>query len=110
VWEASEYGKLPPFDGETFEQPPEVFMCHQQDGRLCAGWVAVHDMSESLGLRLVAQQLSEEEVTAILVYETDVPLFSSGAEACAHGLSDLDTPGDDARAMVAKLSRRLDDG
>jgi hypothetical protein len=35
VWETLEYEKLPPYDGETFEQPFEAFFCHQQNGRLC---------------------------------------------------------------------------
>jgi hypothetical protein len=108
VWEAEEYEKLPPYDGETADQPPQVFMCHQQDGNLCAGWVAVHDMDESLGLRLAASMgmFSSEELELLRSYSTDVPLFDSGTEAREHGLADVETPGVEARALVEKLQRR----
>ena len=57
VWDESEYHKLPEFDKPTAEQPPRVFMCHQDNDRLCAGWVACHDMDESLGFRINAFSL-----------------------------------------------------
>lgn len=110
VWSAEEYEKLPPYDAaESFEQPFSAFFCHQQDGRLCAGWVAVHDMYECIGFRIAASMndLSEEDCHAILDYTTDVPLFSSGAEAAEHGMRDIFRPGAAARAMVDKLERRL---
>jgi hypothetical protein len=52
IWDASEYEKLPGYDEPTPAQPAGAFFCHQQNGRLCSGWVAVHDMGHSLGLRL----------------------------------------------------------
>lgn len=108
VWSREEYEKLPQFDGPTWQQDPGIFMCHQQDGRLCAGWVAVHDMAESLGLRLVAANgnVSADDLDAIIGYTTDVPLFASGAEAAEHGLRDIDGPDDGAGRMIAKLARR----
>jgi hypothetical protein len=108
VWSDEEYEKLPPFDGETWEQPPSVFLCHQQDGKLCAGWVAVHDMNESFGLRLACSTgaVAPEDLDEILDYTTDVPLFDSGAEAAEHGLAEIDEPGPDAVKAVKKLTRK----
>lgn len=108
IWSRQEYEKLPPFDNETGFQPPSAFFCHQQDGRLCAGWVGTHDMDDSLGLRMVASlgMASEEELDAVRSYKTDVPLFSSGAEAAEHGLRDIDDPDFRARLTVDKLRRK----
>jgi Family of unknown function (DUF6283) len=107
IWCREEYEKLPPYDGATWEQPAAAFFCHQRDGRLCAGWVAVHDMQESLGLRLAQRQglITAEDAVAALEYETDVPVFASGAEACEHGLRDLDAPTREAGALISKLER-----
>jgi hypothetical protein len=102
VWAEEEYEKLPAYDGETFEQPIGVFHCHRQDGRACAGWVAVHDMYESLALRLASAE-GRVDVDGFLDYETDVPLFGSGAEAAEHGLRDLEEPDADARRVMKKL-------
>lgn len=109
LWSADEYEKLPPYDRDTPYQPPAAFFCHQQDGRLCAGWVAVHDMVHSLGLRMVAAlgPLSEDELDRIIDYGTDVPLFASGAEAAEHGLRDVEDPGPAARRKVDQLRRRI---
>ena len=108
VWNADEYRKLPGFDGETFEQSPTVFACHQQDGRLCAGWVAVNDMTRSLGLRMAVLNgmIHEEDVDTIVDYATDVPLFASGAEACEHGLRGIEQPDRAARRTIDKLVRK----
>jgi hypothetical protein len=111
VWDESEYAKLPEFDLPTAEQPPSVFMCHQADGRLCAGWTACHDMGESLGLRMVSlsgQIQSVDDLDAILGYETSVPLFGSGAEAAAHGRAEIKSPGERALRTVEKLTQRKD--
>jgi hypothetical protein len=109
VWDEAEYAKLPPYDEvETMAQPTGAFLCHQQDGRLCAGWVAVHDMNESLGLRLIAAvaRMTPAEVDAVIDYETDVPLFSSGAEAALHGLREVERPSVQARRLIERLERR----
>jgi hypothetical protein len=103
IWAAEEYAKLPEYDKPTGEQPPSVFLCHRQDGRLCAGWVAVHDMDECLGLRIAAATGAFTEPDAVLNYVTDVPLWGSGAEAAAHGRADLDSPGEEARKVMRKL-------
>jgi hypothetical protein len=110
VWDESEYRKLPEYDKETGEQPPAVFMCHQQDGCLCAGWVAVHSMVESLGLRFALSMgvidRTESVIKKIFNYTTDVPLFASGQEAMEHGLKNLQTPDTKANAVIRKLTTR----
>lgn len=108
VWSEEEYAKLPPYDAPTFEQPPQVFMCHQQDGRMCAGWTACHDMAESMAFRIATlnDSLSDEDIEAVLDYTTSVPIFGSGAEAAAHGRAELYAPGKDARRVIDNLKRK----
>ena len=71
IWSAEEYDKLPEYDGETWEQPPGVFMCHQRDGRLCGGWLQTHDADHLLALRIARVAPSAYD------YASDVPTFSS---------------------------------
>ncbi len=108
VWSEDEYDKLPRFDAPTGEQPPAVFMCHQQDGRICAGWAGCHDMNESLGLRVAVSldMLTPDEHDAVLDYTTPTPLWGSGAEAAAHGMEEVYEPGERARRTVQKLKRK----
>lgn len=108
VWSEGEYEKLPGYDRELAFQPPAVFMCHQADGRLCAGWTGCHDMTENLGLRLAVliDSISDDDFDAILDYTTTTPLFSSGTEAFEHGMADLETPSLDARMVVDKLIKK----
>lgn len=108
VWAPEEYDKLPPYDRPTGDQPPTAFYCHQQDGRLCAGWVGCHDMQESLGLRLALahSRLTAEEYDVALDYVSPVPLWSSGAEAAEHGKAEIITPGVAARKAIDKLQAR----
>lgn len=110
VWAEEEYAKLPLFDGETFEQPPSVFLCHQQNGRLCAGWVGCHDMEQSFGLRMASMtgQASPEVINAALDYETSTPLFASGSEAAEHGRARIENPDLQAMRTVQKVERRQD--
>lgn len=105
VWDEEEYAKLPLFDKETFDQPPSVFLCHQQDGRLCAGWTAVHNMEESFGLRMAFSMgmIDPTDADAIFDYSTDVPLFASGADAAAHGRAEIDAPGAKASRTIQRL-------
>jgi len=99
LWAESEYVKLPEYDGPTHEQPIAVFHCHQADGTVCAGW-AHHADINTLALRLNWRHV---DVRAICAYQSPVPLFASGAEAAEHGIKDIEEPGEEARAMVAKL-------
>lgn len=108
VWSREEYEKLPPFDNDTAAQPASVFMCHQQDGRVCAGWAGCHNMEQSFGVRLAAFSglLPLGELDALLDYTTDVPLFQSGGEAAAHGLAQLDAPDEKAVRVIDKLAAK----
>lgn len=105
IWDTSEYEKLPRYDGETFEQTAiAVFMCHQGCGDVCAGWLGHRDPEELLAVRLglIRGELDERSLS----YTTEVPLFTSGAEAAAHGLAELDAPGTDAELVITKIVRK----
>ena len=108
VWHPSEYAKLPPYDLPTAEQPLSVFMCHQQDGRVCAGWAGCHDMTNTLAVRVGAAtgNLTADTVDALLDYTTPTPLFASGTEAAEHGLAEVDDPGPGAGKAIAGLVRK----
>ena len=108
VWSREDYEKLPLYDQPTFSQPPAVFLCHQVNGRVCAGWAGCHDMDESLALRMagIAGTMSAGDIEATLDYVSPVPLHPSGMAAAEHGLADMDAPSDDAHRMQAKLVRR----
>lgn len=108
VWDASEYRRLAAYDRPTQEQPIGMFACHQQDGRVCAGWVGCHDMTHTLAVRVGASSgaLDDDTVDAILDYVSPVPLHDSGTAAGAHGMRDVYEPGEDARRLIDKISRR----
>ena len=103
IWHESEYAKLPPYDRETWQQPAQLFYCHQNDGHLCAGWVGCHDTQHLLSMRINRVDPSTFD------YVSPVPLFSSGAEAAAHGISGIDEPDARARRAIAKMERKLRD-
>lgn len=107
VWVADEYDKLPAYDEVTAYQPHGLFLCHQQNGRVCAGWVGCHG-DQLLALRLAAAtgRMSAEDVSACLDYASPVPLFRSGAEAAEHGKAEVRAPGAGARRVIAKVSSR----
>jgi hypothetical protein len=102
LWEKHEYDKLPAYDGDIPEQVANngfaAFMCHQKDGHLCAGWVAAHGPHNLLALRL-----DRNIDPSVYDYETDVPVFASGAAARDHGLRNMDEPGLKARRLMLKL-------
>jgi hypothetical protein len=105
VWAPEEYEKLPAYDLDTPYQPPAVFLCHQQDGRLCAGWCGTHNMADNLGVRLAAS-MELLDLADVLDYVTDVSLFASGTEAAHYGMRDVMAPRDDARRVAARLERK----
>ena len=109
LWDSSEYEKLPDYDGEIIDQVMQgaigVFMCHQQDGKLCAGWVAAHGPQNLVALRM-ASGFDGNIDEAVWTYKTDVPVFASGVEARNHGMQDIEEPGSRARMMMTKLSRK----
>lgn len=108
VWHPDEYVKLPPYDQPTPLQPAALFMCHQADGRLCAGWTGCHDMNESLAVRLAARNHGPAFIDALLDYTTTTPLFETGAEAASHGLALVHDPDENAVRVIDKLRRKRD--
>lgn len=100
IWVAEEYRKLPAYDGETWEQPIGLFMCHQRDGNLCAGWLACHDNGHLLALRINPIDPSAYN------YESPVPIFASGKEAMEHGLADIKAPGARAVHLIGKIQKQ----
>lgn len=105
LWHHDHYAKLQEYDLPMHEQPQAVFACHQQDGKLCAGWVGTHDMRQNMAIRiaLVAGWLTVDTFKLCLNYTTKVPLFASGAEACIHGLRDYANPDERTDRISAKL-------
>lgn len=99
VWAENEYAKLPPYDGETFEQPTAPFACHATPDHYCHGWAVVGGW-DLLALRL--RSLNED----IEIPEPHVPLFASGREAAEHGMSAIDAPPDEAIDTQRKLLRK----
>jgi hypothetical protein len=110
IWDASEYAKLAAYDADTGDQPHEGFGCHQNDGRLCAGWLGHRRPMDLLAVRIgvIGGKLPPD----IAGYTTDVALFSSGAAAAQHGTSGIEAPEPDAIAAAAKIIkvRRVRDG
>lgn len=106
LWDASEYDKLPRYDGSMVEQAIAgaggLFMCHQQDGNLCAGWVAAHGAHNLLAFRLNGGEVHP----AVWAYESPVPVFSSGREACDHGQAHVADPDPRARRAILRLLRK----
>jgi len=106
VWAASEYEKLPDYDGEITDQlrngATALFGCHQANGDLCAGWVGTHGPHNLLALRLHAGVVHR----SVWDYESPVPLFSSGQEACDHGKALIDVPNEGAKRIVKRLMRK----
>lgn len=101
VWHEDEYAKLERYDAETGSQPAAVFMCHQGAGDVCAGWLGHTDPAELLAVRIGIISGSLDESCA--TYETDVPLFASGAEAAAHGRAAIKNPDDRAVQAIRKI-------
>lgn len=105
VWAAEEYEKLRAYDGSIAEQAASgatgVFLCHQVDGNICAGWAGCHDMHGTLAARMHARLLDP----SVWDYESPVPLFVSGAEAAGHGEREIEAPGETAVSAIRKIIR-----
>lgn len=108
LWAAEEYEKLPPYDRPTADQPALLFLCHQVDGHICAGWAGCHDMDESLAVRVAGIDggLSLQDVAALRAYATDIDLFPTGQAAAEHGLVDVGDPSPEAVRAARKLAAR----
>lgn len=107
VWASHEYEKLPEYDGSVVDQLERgtvaMFDCHQRTGELCAGWVGCHGPSNLLALMLNVNRVAPE----VWEYQSPVPLFASGREACEHGLRDIEKPSGRAHRMMLRLMRKL---
>ena len=103
LWHKDEYHKLPLYDGEIIDQIMNgamgLFMCHQQDGCLCGGWLMTHGVENLAALRLKAVDPSVAD------YAPDVPVWASGREACDHGLRDIEEPSRVAQRKIDGLER-----
>lgn len=106
VWHLTEYEKLFKYDDMEDPDSFNVFLCHQLNDRACAGWVAVHDMENSIGLRLAASKGYVTDPGAFLEFETDVELFESGTEAAMHGLRSIRDPDTKAKRMIERLEKK----
>jgi hypothetical protein len=110
VWDASEYDKLPLYDGELDEQLMKggqaLFNCHQQDGHLCAGWLATHGPDNLIALRLASSMFDVEIMPEVWAYQSPVPVFETGQQACDHGKAEIDNPGAKATRTVTRLLRK----
>jgi hypothetical protein len=101
LWDPAEYAKLPAYDAATGDQPWYAFGCHRDDGRVCAGWLGHRRPQDLLAVRIGV--ISNVYPATIMNYRTDVPLFGTGAEACAHGVAKVDAPDPDAVAAAVKI-------
>jgi NaMN:DMB phosphoribosyltransferase len=105
LWSLSEYAKLPPYDRETPDQPRLLFMCHQKDGSLCAGWVGVGVAAEG-PRQLLALRLGfalGRVAASVFDYVSPVPLHASFARSAEHGVRDLNR----RSARTVRVSERL---
>lgn len=105
MWAASEYKKLPKYDGDMGQQAEAgaagLFMCHNTPDRLCAGWLGTHGVFELLAIRLgLAIGVIAESV---LDFKTRVRLHPSGQAAYEHGIRDIEMPSPAAIAASKKV-------
>jgi hypothetical protein len=116
VWDESEYRKLPEYDKQTLEQPPGLFLCHQQNGRVCGGWAACHASQTGpyalMSLRWAYNlgTVTPEVLDSIFDYMSPVPVFSTGQEAMEHGLKELEEPTEEALHIMQKIERKQSNG
>ena len=106
LWAVHEYAKLPGYDGDIGSQlaagADQLFNCHTDRNRLCAGWVGCHDMENNAAVRI---HFEEVDLRCLYDYVSPVPLFASGTEAAAHGVRDIEDPDFDSRLAADKLRR-----
>jgi hypothetical protein len=112
VWDADHYRKIAAYDLPTAEQSTATFMCHQNNGTVCAGWAGCHNRNprghELLALRIAMAlgSMTAEDAALTAAYVSPVPLWSTGAEAAAHGLRDINQPSEEATWLRLKLLGR----
>ncbi|MGW9031740.1 DUF6283 family protein [Streptomyces sp. NPDC055722] len=116
IWAPEEYDKLTAYDAPTWGQPVALFQCHQSDrdsqaARICSGWIGCHDAENLLALRLglLDGRIDAAIYQDCVAYVSPDPLFASGSDAAAHGRSGISEPSEEARQLIAKISRRRGD-
>ncbi|MBK3629997.1 hypothetical protein JHN59_35405 [Streptomyces sp. MBT49] len=116
IWASEEYAKLRRYDADTPDQPTAVFQCHQSDAdsvgrRICAGWAGCHDAAQLLALRVAVLDNLIDATTyqATVEYVSPTPLFPTGNEAADHGQTGIDTPTQEARRLINKITRTRND-
>ena len=100
VWDPEEYERLRAYDEPTGDQPMGSFGCHYDNGNLCGGWLAAHDIYELLAIRLAVSMGFVDP--AVYDYETDVPCWGSGNEAADRGIVHGE-PSDEAKAAISRI-------
>ena len=102
IWAPKEYRKLRTYAEHPRRLVPNLaaFLCHlapaaQRPNLLCRGWLSVECHSIAVRILLVREAITPEEVFA----DVDVPLYETGAEACAAGLAGVENP---SPAAIAK--------
>jgi hypothetical protein len=104
IWAPEEYAKLQAYDLGTAWQPPQMFYCHTSPDFVCTGWAVCHSKAKR-GHELLAVRIAESMHDAeLMIPETAVPLFASGAEAAVHGMRDIKRPGWRAIRMTRKIA------
>lgn len=103
LWAFHEYEKLRDYDLPTPEQPFAVFACHATPEAYCCGWAVVHSSRDN-EFDLMALRISYRWDQ--VMPHPNTPLFASGNEAADHGQRDIDTPTDEAKAAVERLTRK----
>ena len=110
VWDASEYRKLKEYDGEVIDQLRNggvgIFRCHQNNGKeespcLCRGWTDCHGAHNLAAIRLTQKRIPDDAFD-----HSGDDVFSSGEDACRHGMRDISDPSDEALAMQQHLLRK----
>lgn len=106
LWHPDEYAKLPRFDEDADDPHFAEFLCHHTTPAapsLCRGWLSVHAESVAVRLAVVRGHVRAKDVRA----RVRAALFSTGAEAAAHGLRSVARPGRAARAMIRRLEQKI---
>ncbi len=104
IWEPCEYEKLLDYDDDP--GPVAVFHCHQERqtgvATVCRGWLSVHPDGLAVRLALAQGRLTPAQRDA----PPAVELYSSGTEAAAAGLADVDSMSEAALLAAERLIER----
>jgi hypothetical protein len=112
LWAADQYDMLRDYDKPYPQQPIASFLCHQQNSKLCAGWLGCHKPEKLLALPFLGVQrmITPEDMDAVQEYVHDprVKLFTSGKEACEHGKRGIENPSSQTRLAALKMMQKPD--